>query len=236
MLSHIIMITSAAFAAGAAGIAFINKHRKDVKNGRWLKYFLYLAIVLSTGLAIAAGDRFFFALALVICAIGIYEITAAAIKGGRSNMFIAAAVLLYILPCEAFIQFAASASPRDKLLVYFMVVLFDGFSQLCGQLFGKRKLSPRISPNKTIEGAVGGAVLTVACTALVLIGNGGSDGINNIFIWLACPAALAGDLLASWYKRRTGIKDFSRLIPGHGGVLDRFDSFIAAGAVYWAMM
>ena len=114
--------------------------------------------------------------------------------------------------------------------------LTDSFAYFAGRAFGKRKLCPHISPHKTIAGAVGGMAGTTAAALvyglfldtfltvhyLPLLGLGASLGI----------LAQMGDLTASWMKRERGIKDFGNLMPGHGGVMDRFDSiFFTAPAV-----
>jgi phosphatidate cytidylyltransferase len=97
---------------------------------------------------------------------------------------------------------------------------------------GKHPLAQAISASKTVEGAAGGWLAATA-TALLLRGfiGGSSDG-NTSLAMGACgvivAAGMAGDLAASWVKRRCGVKDFGRLLPQHGGVLDRFDSFLFA--------
>jgi len=92
--------------------------------------------------------------------------------------------------------------------------------------FGKKSMAPIISPNKTIAGAVGG-VLT---TAIFIIGSAYILDILNIyyviFAFLFPGVAIMGDLFESCIKRNFGVKDTGTIIPGHGGILDRFDSFI----------
>jgi phosphatidate cytidylyltransferase len=97
-----------------------------------------------------------------------------------------------------------------------------------GRLIGRHKMAPKISPKKTWEGAVGG---TVAGFAAVMALNAWFDtGVGAGTIWhLAIavpPAAILGDLLESWMKRRMGVKDASGLLPGHGGFMDRLDSLL----------
>jgi phosphatidate cytidylyltransferase len=115
----------------------------------------------------------------------------------------------------------------DHLYLFTVVVIFDGFSQICGQLFGRHKMVPRISPGKTWEGFLGGIAITAAIMVLYL-----RDVHAILLILLLAIGALAGDLLASYFKRICGVKDYGNWIPGHGGLLDRFDGFLGAAAAY----
>lgn len=116
------------------------------------------------------------------------------------------------------------------LIPFVMAFLSDTGAYFAGRAFGKHKLAPVISPNKTVEGVVGGVVggmVGMAAYALVL--QLGFDFSVNYWITLVYGAvgsltAVFGDLCFSVIKRQTGIKDYGNLIPGHGGILDRFDS------------
>ncbi|TYP77619.1 phosphatidate cytidylyltransferase [Paenibacillus methanolicus] len=97
-----------------------------------------------------------------------------------------------------------------------------------GKAFGKHKLWPAISPNKTIEGSIGGVLLSLAVALLFAVIYPDMIGFADAF-WIGILAAVAGqlgDLIQSAYKRVRGIKDSGALLPGHGGVLDRCDSWI----------
>ncbi len=123
--------------------------------------------------------------------------------------------------------------------VYIFVIVFisscicDIFAYFTGYLFGKHKLIPEISPKKTVEGAIGGTVF--ATLGLLLYGAVLDKTVSaldvNYAVLLIYGVALAivgqfGDLTASLIKREKGVKDYGRLFPGHGGVLDRFDSMM----------
>lgn len=101
-----------------------------------------------------------------------------------------------------------------------------------GRFFGKKKLCPKISPKKTVEGVVGGFVLSLICFMLVglIVQNAFNKDISYIslaIISLVCtPISIIGDLTFSVIKRESGIKDYGKLIPGHGGILDRFDGVV----------
>jgi phosphatidate cytidylyltransferase len=132
-----------------------------------------------------------------------------------------------------FIHFILKPEPELHLFVYFIVINFDGYSQVLGESFGKRKLLPAVSPGKTIAGLLGGSAVAIFLGLILLPFFSRGETWYQVlgFTVLIITAAFSGDILASAYKRYCGIKDYSNLIPGHGGVLDRFDSFFMAGAV-----
>ena len=115
--------------------------------------------------------------------------------------------------------------------------LCDAFALFGGMAFGKHKLAPEVSPKKTIEGSVCGALMSLvggfAAWALL-----GSDSMPAL--WVCMAAALLastmgqfGDLAASLFKRQSGVKDYSNLIPGHGGMMDRADSLLFSIPTAW---
>jgi len=109
------------------------------------------------------------------------------------------------------------------------VIAADVGAYFAGRFIGGPKLAPRISPNKTISGAVGGQVAAVIVgTAYAAIAGVGSIPLIALVSFLVAIVSQAGDLTESAAKRRYGVKDSSSLIPGHGGLLDRFDGLIAA--------
>ena len=111
---------------------------------------------------------------------------------------------------------------------------FDTGAYLVGRQIGARAFFPWISPRKTTEGVIGGLVVATAVTALVLALAGFSPAEGLLLGPLLGIAAQAGDLAESMLKRAAGAKDSGTLIPGHGGVLDRFDSLIFAAPVLLA--
>ena len=124
------------------------------------------------------------------------------------------------------------------LLIFAFILIWvnDIFAYLTGSAIGRHKLCPRISPKKTIEGSVGGAVFTMLFAYLinrfVLNDFFFDDYINNMeIVFLALGVVLfgtLGDLSESMIKRHAGVKDSGNLIPGHGGILDRFDATFMA--------
>lgn len=117
----------------------------------------------------------------------------------------------------------------NKIMIGVFILIWtnDTFAYLIGKNFGKTKLAKKISPNKTVEGLIGGIVFTLITTFFL------SKYITSISIihWFAIAIIVSifgvlGDLIESMFKRQANIKDSSNLIPGHGGFLDRLDSVI----------
>jgi len=117
------------------------------------------------------------------------------------------------------------------LLLLLAVWSYDTGAYFVGKRFGKRKFLSHISPSKTYAGLIGGIVATTVVVALLLAGLGQSPIGAIILGPLTALAAQAGDLAESMLKRAAGAKDSSNLIPGHGGILDRVDSFLFAAPV-----
>ena len=127
------------------------------------------------------------------------------------------------------------------LLVTFACICDTG-AYFVGVFAGKHKLCPEISPKKTVEGAIGGIVSTVVVTVIiVLIFNSREPmSLRKIIstVILSMPLSIigmAGDLFASQIKRSVGLKDYSDLIPGHGGILDRFDSMLLIAPAFYML-
>lgn len=116
--------------------------------------------------------------------------------------------------------------------LYYLLLLFN-FSSICdmgayfvGVTIGKHKLCPALSPKKTVEGAIGGIVSSIIFTIIISLCFGKSLIVPMILTIPFCILGMIGDLFASAIKRSVGLKDYSNLIPGHGGILDRVDSII----------
>lgn len=118
--------------------------------------------------------------------------------------------------------------------IYYLLLLFN-FSSICdmgayfsGVTLGKHKLCPEISPKKTVEGAVGGILSSIIFGIVFCLAFSHSDKLlATILLTIPlCIVGMLGDLFASAIKRSVGLKDYSNLIPGHGGILDRLDSML----------
>jgi phosphatidate cytidylyltransferase len=119
------------------------------------------------------------------------------------------------------------------LLAFIVPWVCDGAAYFVGVFFGKHKLIPDVSPKKTVEGAIGGIVGGVVIAAIFgIVMHLGFGKVPNYFMLLCialigCLVSQWGDLIASLLKREYGIKDYGNLFPGHGGVMDRFDSLFS---------
>jgi len=128
------------------------------------------------------------------------------------------------------------------ILVFIGAWATDTGAYFIGVLFGKHKLIPSVSPKKTVEGAFGGILGCVLGYVIFGICIEQIYSVSANYIALACAAVLIaiisqiGDLIASYIKREQGIKDFGFIFPGHGGILDRFDSIIAVAPVIFGIV
>lgn len=130
----------------------------------------------------------------------------------------------------------SAAQDTFTLEVFFLFILIwasDTFAYLTGRFFGKHKMAPKISPKKTWEGFAGGVILTLLLGFFVEKYNPEMRGNWMIVGLLVAVFAPLGDLMESQLKRSFGVKDSGKLIPGHGGVLDRLDSFIICAPVVY---
>lgn len=214
------------FAIGAVGTVKANRKSVGVaeKSKRWVKFSTYFALVFAQLFLISHGNYKWFA--ATVAAMGSFELIAVA----KSRKTLMAALLVFGLSAFGFWCFYLSAPTQQQQFVFVCVIIFDGFSQISGQLFGKRKLFPTVSPGKTVEGLAGGFAGLMVCALVVsdFLAIGFSEALADAA--LVALFSVSGDLLASYYKRLNSVKDFSQLIPGHGGVLDRYDSLIFASA------
>ncbi|MBC7456596.1 MAG: phosphatidate cytidylyltransferase [Massilia sp.] len=156
------------------------------------------------------------------------------------NTMLSLTYAVAIVACFAAMVTLFRHSPAYLLSVMVLVWIADIGAYCAGKAFGKRKLAPSISPGKSWEGAIGGAIaVLLIATASILFGgpllyDTFAVQLQARFGWAALVAMLVvlaaasviGDLFESQLKRRAGVKDSSRLLPGHGGVLDRIDALI----------
>lgn len=146
------------------------------------------------------------------------------------------------------VSFAAIVLLRDfgkyfYLLVFIGPWVSDTFAYLCGRMFGKHKLIPEVSPKKTVEGSIGGIVFAAVAYvvyAIIVWKISEAPAMFNLLFMAVAGAIVSvisqiGDLSASVIKRRFGIKDYGWIFPGHGGVMDRFDSVLLTAPVLYIL-
>ena len=117
-------------------------------------------------------------------------------------------------------------APEAFLFYLFIVWGNDVFAYLSGVAFGKHKMSPRISPKKSWEGFAGGVIGAMAMGAIGSFVVGGGLGMWLGLAFVVSITSVFGDLVESMFKREAGIKDSGKIMPGHGGMLDRFDALL----------
>ncbi|HTL80509.1 MAG TPA: phosphatidate cytidylyltransferase [Bacteroidia bacterium] len=145
----------------------------------------------------------------------------------------------FIMPSYSMIKY-----DHASLLTFFILIwTSDTMAYVCGRLFGKHKLFERVSPKKTWEGFIGGLLFTIITGGMIanwIIGN--PHNYHHEILWICMAVTISitgvlGDLSESLFKRSINIKDSGNILPGHGGILDRFDAMLLATpfamAVYW---
>jgi phosphatidate cytidylyltransferase len=232
MILRVIAIYTSAFFLGGMGLFFASRRQPAlVRRARLVKFVTYFCVVNSVLFAALAGRWVFSALLALIAILGVRELSRVVLgSGGGSHMKAGATALTYLMVAASAVAFAWFSTKEAAIFVFMIVCSFDGFSQVCGQLLGRHQLAAAVSPGKTIEGSMGGLLFAIGM-ALALRPLIGTPVFPTVLAsCFISVAALTGDLLASLIKRKSGVKDFGNLLPGHGGILDRFDSFLFAAA------
>ncbi|RQP14128.1 MAG: phosphatidate cytidylyltransferase [Chryseobacterium sp.] len=139
----------------------------------------------------------------------------------------------YALGLPDFNPFAPSEFSWEVFMLFALIWSSDSFAYFAGRMFGKHKMAPTISPKKTWEGFAGGVICTVILGAVIQAYGPEMKGNWMIVGLLVAVFAPLGDLVESQLKRTFNVKDSGNIIPGHGGVLDRLDSFILCAPVMY---
>ncbi|MCX5776671.1 MAG: phosphatidate cytidylyltransferase [Candidatus Firestonebacteria bacterium] len=147
--------------------------------------------------------------------------------------------VFYIVILGSSLFFVRSIGPYQTLFLFAVVWIYDSGAYFVGSKFGRNKITPIISPKKSLEGLIGGIIIALLVITLfkyfkyteAFVPYNNLSHIYTIVIIL-CLAAQAGDLLESLLKRYCGVKDSSNLLLEHGGILDKLDSFLVATPVY----
>lgn len=212
-----------------------NSEAKQIKED-WIKYGIYFLIICSM-LLIAYTGRYFIALILAgITFGGSFELY----QNLKTRKFLSLTIFIGFLFLSVICLGHLLIGSENRWFstfsfIFILVSVTDSFSQLWGRILGKHKLCPQLSPGKTWEGLLGGllSAFVVALTLSFLLPE--ATHFQVICLGLATGlSATIGDLLFSHIKRKIAIKDFSNILPGHGGILDRFDSLIVTAPIfYW---
>jgi len=150
-----------------------------------------------------------------------------------SHVLLAAAGVAVLVPAALAM---AALPPWQLLAILFLVWISDTAAYFVGRRFGRHKLAPSVSPGKTIEGAVGAVLASLAYAVILAMTMPAIGAYVTGLAWAAyaaaamllCASGILGDLFESGAKRYAGVKDSGKLLPGHGGVLDRVDAVCAA--------
>ncbi len=168
-------------------------------------------------------------------------------KIGIEDVSVASFTTFYIVFAYLSILFLRYYVPNGKylyLLVFVGAWITDIFAYFCGMLFGKHKLIPEVSPKKTIEGSIGGILFCglafVAYGAILKYAFADAKLNVNLILFFVFGIAASlvsqiGDLSMSAIKRKYNVKDYGNIFPGHGGMLDRFDSILAVATVLFIL-
>jgi len=169
---------------------------------------------------------------LLIIALGcmLYELKQILLNSPQ--FFLIIAPVYPIIPCLILIYFNQSSCYKILLYHLFIIVFtFDSASYIFGKIYSKiwitHKIIPSISPGKSWQGAIGGYITTIILTVFIRSSDLASSFLSSLFVsTIICVVAFAGDIFESYLKRSAGVKDSGKLLPGHGGFLDRFDSIL----------
>jgi phosphatidate cytidylyltransferase len=217
---------------GAVGMHLGNKKQpRQVQRERWLKYGTYVII---TGAVITCiFTNMFIYCAIVIAAVGLFEIIGVNFRGDVNIKAASFSIFVYSLVAFGFIAFAQAFNNAFLLFIYFQVFVFDAFCQVTGQLAGRHKLAPTISPTKTVEGLAGGWTFCILTAVVARSWVHQSLFMALLSGTLTGLTSFIGDIAGSYFKRLVKVKDYSNLLPGQGGFIDRFGSLMVTGAVYF---
>lgn len=239
--SHYPMFGLMILAAGVAGYEWFKLMPRTTPHVVKPKAWCYGAVVaLIAGLALFYNDvaLLLWSASILTWLVGSFWVKSYPEYDGWYNATLYILGLILVSAAVTAIFEVWKASPWWLMYLFLLVWGADTGAYFVGRKFGKRKLAPTVSPNKSIEGLIGGVVITVVVIIVVeffyLDLSLAQHILFLILSLLTVFASVLGDLFESMIKRRAGIKDSGRILPGHGGVLDRIDSLLAAAPVFAA--
>ena len=185
-----------------------------------------------------AASEFIIALALVMFVLMLYLFVVAVFAKGKiefASLSAGFVLVIYITACFSalsVIRYITDAGMFNLGMVFIGAWISDIFAYFTGRLLGNHKLIPEVSPKKTVEGSVGAIVFTTLLMLLYgwIVSLATDFEPNYLVLGISAPilsvVGQIGDLFASLVKRERGVKDYGTLLPGHGGIMDRFDSIL----------
>ncbi len=218
----------------------------QLKNFRILKWILLLLGILMGISVYLWGEK-----ALIFFLLGVMYLTALVFvikgrtQGTTADLSLSLFALFYVAGLFSFLillreiplQLALDYKTGGLWIVYLLICIWscDTFAYFIGAPLGKHKLSPSVSPKKTVEGFVGGILGAVAAAFFSYYVFFKSTGLNHLLVVSIFVSFIGqiGDLTESLFKRDAKIKDISHIIPGHGGILDRFDSLLFVSPIVY---
>lgn len=215
-----------------------------VRRFRLVIYSSVMAFAISMWSYLGAVRAYFLLMLLVFFALLFAEMMMDHIKVHFEMLgmcFVAGVIMPYML--SSLIRILTMNVGRYVILIPFIVAFTsDAGAYFVGLKFGKHKLAPVVSPNKTIEGVLGGVISAVVCMLIYTVildlplKFNVNYGVALLYGLVGSLVGTFGDLCFSVIKRQTGIKDYGNLIPGHGGALDRFDSLMMVAPLMEALL
>lgn len=251
----LIFANSIAFAAVFAAVSLIGVWEMlgctGLRREWWISIplFLFGAGVPVLTLFCETQNAFFVVFVTIMLVLLLYLFCVTVLAGGRlpiTDLSVATLFCLYIVAGFCGMIWLHRAHLESNSYIYFLPFvaawITDTFAYFAGRFFGRHKLAPTISPKKTIEGSIGGIVFCVIFVLLyALIIQRVTDLTPRLWLFAVAGVFLSvvsqiGDLILSVVKRHYGVKDYGKLLPGHGGILDRFDSTLAVSVLLTLIM
>lgn len=251
VLLGVFYLSPLAFAVGAAGVVALAAHEwanfaSLKQGGRWLYMLACLAVIALLHFATPALHTPILVVAFLFWLWGCYLVVGYPVRkltGQGAKLLVG---LVVIVPAWLALVLLKSMDEGEIALVMLMLLVWgaDTGAYCAGKLLGRRKLIPNVSPGKTFEGLLGGLATSVVIGLAIGLWRELPAPALVYLVALSvvtCLASVLGDLFESLFKRERGIKDSGRILPGHGGILDRIDSLTAAAPIFmlglhWAPM
>ena len=238
-----VLLIAAAAIISIKEMINVNKLNGNISSN-WVLYgyFICHAVLCALSIKMYIPLIYFVALAFFAMFCAMFDGIIKEPIHGKGAMATLAVIMYPLFPYAAVCMIVISKNWLAVVIIACLATwICDSFALFGGSRFGKHKVAPYVSPNKTVEGCITGAISSIVSgiiSFLILLALG-----THISIWLCMLISLVastfgqvGDLAASLLKRMVSLKDYSNLIPGHGGMMDRADSLLFSIPVTWFML